>query len=129
LGLCHRCVTISFTDSGIFNILQDAKHTDLKEYFGAFGVIKSINLKMDHATGRSRGFAFIMFKDVAGVEAALALTTHVIKGKMVVCRKVQRPANAYVGGLSEELSTEDLQAHFEQFGSLVKVGGGGRWTG
>ena len=36
---------------------------------------------------RSRGFAFIVFKELAGIEAALAQTAHVVKGKKV---------NAYV---------------------------------
>ena len=32
---------------------------------------------------RSRGFAFIVFKELAGIEAALAQTAHVVKGKKV----------------------------------------------
>jgi squid-like protein len=33
---------------------QEAKDTDIKEYFGQFGEIDNINLKMDPVTGRSR---------------------------------------------------------------------------
>ena len=31
---------------------QEAKDTDIKEYFGTFGDIENINLKMDPMTGR-----------------------------------------------------------------------------
>jgi len=65
---------------------QEAKDTDIKEYFGTFGDIENINLKMDPMTGRSRGFAFIVFKELAGIEAALAQTAHVVKGKKQRCR-------------------------------------------
>jgi len=41
---------------------------------------------MDPMTGRSRGFAFIVFKELAGIEAALAQTAHVVKGKKQRCR-------------------------------------------
>ena len=33
---------------------------------------------MDPVTGRSRGFAFIVFKTVEGIEAALQQTAHVV---------------------------------------------------
>merc|ERR1712168_1582236 len=68
---------------------QEAKDTDIKEYFGTFGDIENINLKMDPMTGRSRGFAFIVFKELAGIEAALAQTAHVVKGKKVTCKKAE----------------------------------------
>ena len=57
---------------------QEAKDSDIKEYFEAFGEIDSINLKMDPVTGRSRGFAFIVFKTVEGIEAALQQAAHVV---------------------------------------------------
>lgn len=57
---------------------QEAKDSDIKEYFEAYGEIESINLKMDPVTGRSRGFAFIVFKTVEGIEAALQQTAHVV---------------------------------------------------
>ena len=33
---------------------QEAKDTDIKEFFSTFGEIDSVNLKMDPVTGRSR---------------------------------------------------------------------------
>lgn len=103
---------------------QEAKDTDIKEYFGTYGEIENINLKMDPMTGRSRGFAFIVFKELAGIEGALAQTAHVVKGKKVTCKKAEaRQGKIYVGKLpaGEALTKEDIQAHFEQFGSVVEV--------
>lgn len=34
---------------------------ELREYFSKYGEIESINVKTDPNTGRSRGFAFIVF--------------------------------------------------------------------
>ena len=58
---------------------QEAKDSDIKEYFETYGEVENINLKMDPMTGRSRGFAFVVFKTVEGIEAALQQTAHVVK--------------------------------------------------
>merc|ERR1712001_652704 len=50
---------------------QDAKDPEIREYFGTFGEIDTITLKTDQTTGRSRGFAFVVFKTVEGVDAAV----------------------------------------------------------
>jgi len=103
---------------------QEAKDSDIKEYFETYGEVENINLKMDPMTGRSRGFAFVVFKTVEGIEAALQQTAHVVKGKKVTCKKAEaRQGKIYVGKLpaGEAISKEDIQAHFEQFGEVVEV--------
>lgn len=47
-----------------FNVLFSE---ELKEHFVQYGEITNISLKTDPATGRSRGFAFIIFKAVDGL--------------------------------------------------------------
>ena len=120
---------------------QEAKDSDIKEYFESYGEVENINLKMDPMTGRSRGFAFVVFKTVEGIDAALQQTAHVVKvrskdftklstlkfsfqGKKVTCKKAEaRQGKIYVGKLpaGEAMSKEDIQAHFEQFGEVVEV--------
>ena len=39
---------------------QEAKDSDIKEYFTQFGEVENINLKMDPMTGRSRWPIFIL---------------------------------------------------------------------
>merc|ERR1719341_2402437 len=104
-------------------LAQEAKDTDVKEYFGRYGEIEHINLKHDPMTGRSRGFAFIVFKEMSGLVAASAQEAHVIKGKRATCKKAEvRQGKIYVGKLpAEELSNQDLTDHFNQFGSVVEV--------
>merc|ERR1719474_2580487 len=74
-------------------------------------------------TGRSRGFAFIVFKEVAGLVAASAQEAHVIKGKRATCKKAEaRQGKIYVGKLPvDEISNQDLTDHFSQFGTVVEV--------
>ena len=58
---------------------QEAKDSDIKEYFESYGEIENITLKMDAVTGRSRGFAFVVFKTTEGIDAALQQGAHVVK--------------------------------------------------
>ena len=54
----------------------------LQEYFETFGELESVKLKMDPMTGRSRGFAFLLYKDIESVEKAAAEgSEHSIKVK------------------------------------------------
>jgi len=75
-------------------LAQEAKDVDVKEYFGQYGAIEHINLKHDPMTGRSRGFAFIVFKEVSGLIAASAQEAHVIKGKRATCKKAESRARS-----------------------------------
>eukprot|EP00088_Acartia_fossae_P057052 TRINITY_DN664_c0_g1_i2.p1 TRINITY_DN664_c0_g1~~TRINITY_DN664_c0_g1_i2.p1 ORF type:complete len:249 (+),score=117.02 TRINITY_DN664_c0_g1_i2:71-817(+) len=103
---------------------QEAKDEDIKEYFGQFGEIENINLKIDQMTGRSRGFAFIVFKEASALDAAMANDAHVVKGKKVTCKKAEaKQGKIFIGKLpaGEALSKEDIQAHFSQYGEVVEV--------
>jgi len=102
---------------------QEAKDTDIKEYFSTFGEIESVNLKTDPNTGRSRGFAFIVFKDPASLDGACANESHVIKGKKATCKKAEaKQGKIYVGKIpAEGVSNEDLQAYFATHGSVAEV--------
>jgi len=101
---------------------QDAKDTDIKEHFGQFGAIEGVNLKTDASTGRSRGFAFVVFVEVEGVEKAVAAATHNIKGKDVAVKKAQaKQGKVYVGKLKTELTDEQIKEFFAQYGSIAQV--------
>lgn len=39
----------------------DTSEDDLKSFFGQFGEVAHVQVKYDHFTGRSRGFAFVEF--------------------------------------------------------------------
>lgn len=101
---------------------QDAKEDEIKEYFGAFGEIESVNLKTDAATGRSRGFAFVMFKAAEGVEKTVAQAEHTLKNKKVAVKKAQaKPGKIYVGKLKAEITDEEVKEFFAGYGTITNV--------
>jgi len=101
---------------------QDAKQEDISVHFQTFGEIDNINLKTDPATGRSRGFAFVVFKTVEGLKDAVEAAEHTVKGKKVAVKKAQaKQGKIYVGKLKPELSDEEIKAHFQQFGQIAQV--------
>merc|ERR1719195_2499926 len=102
---------------------QEAKDTDIQEYFGQFGEIENINLKTETNTGRSRRFAFILFKDSSGIEAATTQEAHVVKGKKITCKKAEaKQGKIYLGNPpAEGVANEDIEAHFQAFGPVAEV--------
>jgi RNA recognition motif-containing protein len=41
------------------NLVYNASENDLQVHFGQAGAVVSVNIMLDRATGRSRGFAFV----------------------------------------------------------------------
>lgn len=95
---------------------------DLRDYFGKYGEIESINVKTDSLTGRSRGFAFIVFKDPESIDKVVADGDHTINGKKCDPKKaLARQGKIFVGGLVPELSDADIREYFEQYGKVVEL--------
>ena len=57
----------------------ETKEPQLKDYFEKFGEIESINLKLDPLTGRSRCFAFLVFKESSSIDQVLEQRWDVLK--------------------------------------------------
>lgn len=101
---------------------QEAKEEDIRAHFAQFGEIEAINLKTDSATGRSRGFCFVIFKTEEGLKAATAEATHNIKEKKVAVKKAQtRPGKVYVGKLKADISDDQVKTFFSQFGTISNI--------
>jgi len=95
---------------------------ELREHFGKYGEIESINVKTDSNTGRSRGFAFIVFSSADAIDKVTAAGEHVINNKKVDPKKAKaRHGKIFVGGLTQELSDDDIKSYFQQFGTIVDV--------
>lgn len=95
---------------------------ELREHFGQYGEIENINVKTDPNTGRSRGFAFIVFKSADAIEKVLAASEHIINNKKIDPKKAKaRHGKIFVGGLSTELSDDDIKNYFSQYGTIVEV--------
>jgi len=100
----------------------ETKEPKLKEYFGKYGEIENINIKTDPNTGRSRGFAFLVFKEATAIDQVINAGSHVIDGKKIDPKKAKaRHGKIFVGGLKPELSDDDIKNHFSQFGTIVET--------
>ncbi len=53
------------------NLSYDTNESGLRDHFAQYGDIQDLKIIMDHATGRSKGFAFITFDSTGSAEAAL----------------------------------------------------------
>jgi len=95
---------------------------ELREHFGQYGDIESINVKTDPQTGRSRGFAFIVYSAADSIDRVSAAEEHVINNKKVDPKKAKaRHGKIFVGGLTTEISDDEIKAFFGQFGNIVEV--------
>uniref|UniRef100_A0A182N0K9 RRM domain-containing protein n=1 Tax=Anopheles dirus TaxID=7168 RepID=A0A182N0K9_9DIPT len=95
---------------------------ELKEHFSQYGDIESINVKTDPNTGRSRGFAFIVYKSADSIDKVVSASDHTINGKKVDPKKAKaRYGKIFVGGLTAEISDEEIKTFFGQFGNIVEV--------
>jgi squid-like protein len=101
---------------------QDAKEADIRGHFGQYGEIESITLKTDMATGRSRGFCFIVYKTTDGLEKAVAQAEHNIQNKKVAVKKAQaKQGKVYIGKLPADLSDDDIKNHMATFGTIANI--------
>jgi len=100
----------------------------LKEYFAKFGEIAEVMVMKDPTTRRSRGFGFVTFADVSGVDKVLEHGSHDLDGKKIDPKvafprrahpkMVTRTKKIFVGGLSAPSTLEDVKNYFEQFGRI-----------
>lgn len=92
---------------------------ELRDHFSAYGEIESINVKTDPNTGRSRGFAFIVFKCPESIDKVMAAGEHTINNKKVDPKKAKaRHGKIFVGGLSSEISDDEIKNFFSNFGTV-----------
>lgn len=63
------------------NLSYDVTSDDLANHFAQYGEIEEVKLIMDRDTGRSKGFAFIKFKDDGASNKALAEDGKDFKGR------------------------------------------------
>lgn len=95
---------------------------ELRDHFGKYGEIESINVKTDPTTGRSRGFAFIVFTSTEAIEKVNKAGEHVINNKKVDPKKAKaRHGKIFVGGLTPEISDDEIKTYFSQFGNIIEV--------
>ncbi|MBC8318711.1 MAG: RNA-binding protein [Desulfobulbaceae bacterium] len=69
----------------------DVNESELKELFSEFGEIASVNLIMDHFSGKSKGFAFIDMPNNSEADTAVkALNKSKFKAREIKVNQVQK---------------------------------------
>ncbi|KFX91089.1 hypothetical protein V490_06083 [Pseudogymnoascus sp. VKM F-3557] len=96
----------------------------LKDYFSQFGEVQECTVMRDGASGRSRGFGFLTFKDARTVNVVM-VKEHYLDGKIIDPKRAiprdeqERTSKIFVGGVSQEASEQDFKEYFMQFGRVV----------
>ncbi|OSD03666.1 RNA-binding domain-containing protein [Trametes coccinea BRFM310] len=101
----------------------DTTDEGLRKYFSEFGEVEDCTILRDQ-DGRSRGFAFLTFKDPSSVNAVMC-REHVLDGKTIDPKRAipreehLRNTRYFVGGLSPSTTSDSMRAFFSQYGKVV----------
>ncbi|KAK6635441.1 hypothetical protein RUM44_000692 [Polyplax serrata] len=102
----------------------------LRQYFGMFGNITDVLIMKDPVTQRSRGFGFITFEEPSSVENVLKVPVHTLDGKKIDPKHATpkgrgkgngKTKKIFVGGVSQDTSSEEVKAYFNQFGKVEEA--------
>jgi RNA recognition motif-containing protein len=104
-------------------ISAEVSNEDLQQHFQQFGEVAQAQVKIDRATGRSRGFAFVEFANADACRKALSDREQTIKGKACEIKPAKSRENkkVFVGGIPADHPEEELRKYFEQFGKVDDV--------
>merc|ERR1719232_2255610 len=80
----------------------------------------------DPFTLRSRGFGFITFSSASSMDHVLKLPSHILDGKKIEPKpatpksksKEAKTRKIFVGGVSQETSSEEVKKYFSQYGPV-----------
>ncbi|CEJ88469.1 Putative RNA recognition protein, RNP-1 [[Torrubiella] hemipterigena] len=96
----------------------------LREYFENFGEVVECTVMRDGATGRSRGFGFLTFKDAKTVNIVM-VKEHFLDGKIIDPKRAiprdeqEKTSKIFVGGVSQDTTDQEFREFFAQFGRVV----------
>lgn len=93
------------------------------------GEIEEGAVIVDKASGKSRGYGFITYKDIDSTRRALEAPSKLIDGRMAVCTLAcegvsnttstdQAQRKLYIGGLSPDITSEMLLLFFKKHGDI-----------
>ncbi|KZT51400.1 RNA-binding domain-containing protein [Calocera cornea HHB12733] len=101
----------------------DTTDESLRRYFEQFGEVDACTIMRD-AGGRSRGFAFLTFRDPAAVNAVMVREHH-LDGKTIDPKRAiprlehQKTQKLFIGGLAPSVTSESMREFFSQFGTVI----------
>ncbi|KAI0811354.1 hypothetical protein GGR55DRAFT_678181 [Xylaria sp. FL0064] len=96
----------------------------LRDYFSQFGEVTECTVMRDGASGRSRGFGFLTFKDPKTVNIVM-VKEHFLDGKLIDPKRAiprdeqEKTSKIFVGGVSQDTTENEFKDYFAQFGRVV----------
>ena len=122
----------------------DTTKDEVNTFFEQYGHVSQINFPTHKDTGRPKGFAFITFSESSSVDRVQRARPHKISGQEIETLRATpkedlgnpmaevRTKKIYIGGpsdavkightgLTDDMSDEDLEEYFGQYGTVVKV--------
>jgi len=102
----------------------DFTDQDLIDYFSTFGSVMNVTIKTDINTGNPRGFGFVVFDSKDAVDKVVSERDHKIQGKKIDPKRItekEKIKKIFVGGVSPDMTDDEVKTHFEQFGAVEEV--------
>lgn len=96
----------------------------LVDHFSKYGEIVDYTIMKDNATGRSRGFGFLTFKDTSSVDALLK-ERHILDGKLIDPKRAiskedqEKVGKIFIGGIDPMVTEQEFDEFFSQFGKII----------
>jgi heterogeneous nuclear ribonucleoprotein A1/A3 len=136
-SLIHQHADRDVTHRNVFvhGFSWDTTRQDLVSAFAAFGEIEECNVVIDKATGKAKGYGFVLFKSRKAAISALKETKRMVNDRMASCQLASvGSANAasaakgkeleggvrkiFVSNVGMSTDKEKLRAFFEKFGEI-----------
>jgi len=120
-------------------LAQRIRSRDLEDFFSAVGTVREVKLIQDKHSKRSKGIAYVEFKDLESVPLALGLNGQRLLGVPIVVQPTQSeknkvaaaqltlqkatqgPTKLYVGNLHENITDDMLKGIFSPFGRVESI--------
>ncbi|VDO68367.1 unnamed protein product [Schistosoma margrebowiei] len=125
----------------VWQLSARIRQRDLEDFFTSVGKIRDVRLIMDNKTKRSKGIAYVEFREVESAQLALGLTgtrllgvpiqiqqSHAEKNRVSATPSLPRPSQQnrgpmklYIGSLHYNITEEMLKGIFEPFGKIEDI--------
>ena len=107
--------------------------SEMREYFEQFGQLEDCVVMKFSDSGRSRGFGFVTFATSSQLDDCQAQRPHSLGNRTLETKRATprresgKPESQmsvkklFVGGLTDDMSDDDLRDYFSQFGNIMNV--------
>lgn len=114
----------------VYGLARDTTRQNLLSVFEQFGEIEECNVVMDHATGKAKGYAFLMFKTRKSAAKALKEPQKMINNRLASCKLASMKETVvsgtnefgnrkiYVSNVPKDVNSEKLRSFFAKFGEI-----------